>query len=89
MDRVGGQLVAAIKMLGHWLDEDLGFKQQMATIISKLRMASRAVAATIAEAGFGLPFMAAHYGGRVQSKALAGLRVLAGARGVSGEYWGI
>ena len=38
------------------------------------------MAATMADAGFGPPFMAAQYGGRVQNKALAGLKVLSGAR---------
>ena len=69
------------KFLGHWIDEGLTFRPQARVIQAKLRTAGRKIAATMCDAGFGLPFMAAQYSARVENAALAGIELVASARG--------
>ena len=70
-----------LKLLGHWIDEGLTFRQQTQVVVHKLKAAGREVTSTMCDAGFGLPFMAAQFSSRIENKALAGVEILASAQG--------
>jgi hypothetical protein len=71
--------VGQVKLLGHWLDEQLRLEQQTKVIKTKLQQAGRQVATAMTDAGFGTPFMGAQYASRIEGKALVGVEILASA----------
>ena len=55
---LGGHLVQVgqqLKLLGHWIDAELSFRQQTQVVLSKLRVTGREIATTMSDAGFGCP----------------------------------
>jgi hypothetical protein len=71
--------VPQLTILGTVLDKELTLRQQKQAVVNTLRRSGEALAATMADLGFGLPVACAQYQSRVMGKALAGVEVLASA----------
>ena len=72
-------VASSIKVLGTILDRELALVEQTNLVAGVCANAGRALAASFADLGLGLPFLCEQFGSRVGGKALVGVELRASA----------
>ena len=73
--------VPQVTVLGTIFDQELTLRQQKQVVVSTLQRSGGALAATMADLGFGMPVACAQYQSRGMGKAMARVEFLASAEG--------